>query len=362
MRNSLRKIFEDEEEEGQKKGQNINIAKSVFDFIKKRITRTELEESDDYIEDISGYSFDRANSTIYTKMTVKDFYEIIDLREEDEWVLKAHNYTSYYDFNIVDDYTTTDDFKMGYPYVWNRLDTTNIETLEKIAGIVYPEEPFNLSNEKYTQELNTRLLDMFEKEIDYIIGEFTYAENEAYVGGLRDKVNQKFWGPLKDSGIEVSGEYLSITAGYIIMFSRLLNYYGDLEGLMQRIIQYLLPKLETNWSEAQYDYYDSSQFDEVNYNRSAFRYLNEIEEQLLENENIGEYTDLVKRIRKKFKLDVWHKIPKTDDRSFKIKKIDPEDLKIEIQFQSNQGTISGTRLSEEDFYSFLYNYDLFDLG
>ena len=74
--------------------------------------------------------------------------------------------------------------------------------------------------------------------------------------------------------------------------------------------------------------------------------------------------DLVNKISKKYEFDKWYDVPKDNSLSFAIKQIDRDDMKILVVIdKKGEGSrqVKTVKMSEENFYNFLYQPELFDL-
>jgi hypothetical protein len=91
--------------------------------------------------------------------------------------------------------------------------------------------------------------------------------------------------------------------------------------------------------------------------------LGKIEEEVEDIENLKEFTEMVDRIKKKFKPHVSYHIPKLKDKgvTFVIKGFDKDDMKILVNLKKDLKQIT-RKVSEENFYNLLYQPELFDFG
>jgi hypothetical protein len=121
------------------------------------------------------------------------------------------------------------------------------------------------------------------------------------------------------------------------------------------------------WAEDQYEYQDYENFDSESFNREVDRQLDNILEKIEDNgTQINEFISLRNRILSKFKLNKWYELPKNKRDTFKITGFDSDDMKIEVQFirytDSKGGGFNTKKMSEENFYHFLYQPELFKFG
>ena len=355
MLKSLSLIFEDEDNDGNDK----NILESIRKFLKGQISEFELEESDPHIDWVKKM-YPIGKSRVYPKMTQQEFYEKLDLSEEDSWAIDRFSggYPSYYD--DFSDYSSNMDSFQEDGYILRLFDDDNKETLRNISKIILPGYKFNLNDAQYRGLLANRLLNFFSSYVETIVTEYTGYENQAIWDSVQKAIKEEFWDTLSESGFstDFNGDnYFDISS--LVMWIRYFEYEGNFEGLLDKIFNQLQKKIRGGWWEDYYNYYDDDYFDKDGFNREIYKVLNTIEDELLENENFAEITKKIDDITKKFKMREWYRIPKNPENMFQITEIDALEEKIDILISTNMG-IKRKILKIDDFWNFLYNFELFD--
>jgi hypothetical protein len=79
-----------------------------------------------------------------------------------------------------------------------------------------------------------------------------------------------------------------------------------------------------------------------------------------ENENFPEYKELFDGVTEKYEIEKWYNLPRNKDFDFKITDIDIDDLTISATLRGKMGVSKYSFTDVDEFYSFLYNYKLFD--
>jgi hypothetical protein len=123
------------------------------------------------------------------------------------------------------------------------------------------------------------------------------------------------------------------------------------------------------WYDNSYDFRDDDNFDKESFNRTVERNFDEILEKIeessdLEGGGLKNFIEMISRIKSKFKLNIWYKLPKDKSVNFKISGFDRDKMKINLLLnKSDKGPYSGKSisLSEENFYKLLYQKELFDI-
>ena len=80
-----------------------------------------------------------------------------------------------------------------------------------------------------------------------------------------------------------------------------------------------------------------------------------------EGNPISKFIEFRNRIINKFDLKKWYTLPKDNEIKFNITGFDREELKVLVTIQNLKKGYNRLSLSEENFYNFLYQPQLFDL-
>ena len=341
--------------------------KTLRAFTRGKVDSRELEDSDDAILTVK-LSDPLGQSIIVIDFDEdKRFYKSLDISEDDEWFLKVIN--SYYsNYEFMDLYQVEEDFKQGY-VVYGDLNKENKEKLKEIAELILPGDEFNLDNEEYIIRLSETLLSLFEKEMDWIFGDYASEKNSEMLTTARTSIEKEINGFLESIGFTLVRDYdrISTTPANLLMWSARLQLAKiDVISLFNQIVEYSGTGRLGGWAENSYEFQDDDNFDSVSFNDSVERQFEKILEKLDEDENAGgekikEFLGFRGRIIKKFGLNKWHKLPSDKNVSFIVEGFDRENMKVIIRIQKQYKGMRELKLSEENFKNLLYQPRLFDL-
>ena len=341
--------------------------KTLRAFTRGKVDSRELEDSDDAILTVK-LSDPLGQSTIVIDFDEDEkFFKSLDMSEDDEWFLRAIN--SYYNnYEFMDSYQIEEDFKQGY-IIYYILNKENKEKLKEIAELILPGDEFNLDNEEYIIRLSETLLSLFEKEMDWIFGDYASEKNSEMLTTARTSIEKEINGFLESIGFTLVRDYdrISTTPANLLMWSARLQLAKiDVISLFNQIVEYSGTGRLGGWSENSYEFQDDDNFDSVSFNDSVERQFEKILEKLDEDENAGgekikEFLGFRGRIIKKFGLNKWHKLPSDKNVSFIVEGFDRENMKVIIRIQKQYKGMRELKLSEENFKNLLYQPRLFDL-
>jgi hypothetical protein len=335
---------------------------ALRDFVKGKIDKSELEDSDPDIYHVREDRSNRGMSVIKLGFNDDKFWKVVGLGEDDVWFLNMIN--SYYsDYEFMDSYTVTDDFKNGY-IIFYDLNEDNIEKLKQISRYIFPKK-FDLENEEFRAEFAQKLLISFKSETQDIIDDYLTEKNREMTSVAQESINKELNDYFKSFGFTyVANDEFTTTVGNLIMW-----YIR--ENSLQLPIYKLLPKIfSTNkdsiggWNENSYEYQDSEKFDSESFNNYVERKLDDIIEKIEEGYdgefNIQDYLDMVNRVSKKFEVGRWYNLPKKNDVRFYIENFEKNPNKVIVKLSKSFQQRS-LKLSEENFYHLLYQPTLFNL-
>ncbi len=349
----------------------IDDLTGVGEFVKKLreysrgvIDYKELEKSDPAILEVIPKDPLGQSQIVIDFKNDENFFKLFDVSEDDVWFMNAIN--SYYsDYEFLDSYTVEQDWKEGY-IVFGDLNDENKKKLQQIAELIMPSKEFNLQDDEYRQELAETLLDLFERETDAILSDYFVEKNREMSITARKSIDEEINKVLESSGFRVKRGYdeFVTTAANLIMWSVKFGINKtDIISLFKQIVENNGGSMG-GWAEDQYEYQDYENFDSESFNREVDRQLDNILEKIEDNgTQINEFISLRNRILTKFKLNKWYELPKNKRDKFKITGFDSNDMKIEVQFTDSEGGGFNTKkMSEENFYHFLYQPELFKFG
>lgn len=341
--------------------------KTLRAFTRGKVDSRVLEDSDDAILTVK-LSDPLGQSTIVIDFDEdKRFYKSLDISEDDEWFLSAIN--SYYNgYEFMDLYQVEEDFKQGY-VVYGDLNKENKEKLKEIAELILPGDEFNLDNEEYIIRLSETLLSLFEKEMDWIFGDYASEKNSEMLTTARTSIEKEINGFLESIGFTLVRDYdrISTTPANLLMWSARLQLAKiDVISLFNQIVEYSGTGRLGGWAENSYEFQDDDNFDSVSFNDSVERQFEKILEKLDEDENAGGekikgFLEFRGRIVKKFGLNKWDELPSDKNVLFRVEGFDRENMKVIIRIQKQYKGMRELKLSEENFKNLLYHPRLFDL-
>ena len=269
----------------------------------------------------------------------------------------------YSDYEFMDSYSITDDFKNGYT-IFGELNEDNIEKLKRISRYIFPKK-FDLENEEFRSEFAKKLLSSFKRETEDILDDYHTEKNREMTQSAQEGINKELTNYFNDFGFTYVSydEFTTTVANLVMWYIR--------ENALQLSINELLPKIfSTNptqiggWHENSYEYQDSEKFDSHSFNNYVERKLDEIIEKIEDGDNekfnIQDYLDMVSRVSKKFEIGIWHNLPKKKDVRFYIENFEMNPNKVIVKLSKAQKQ-RVLKLTEDNFYHLLYQPTLFNL-
>jgi hypothetical protein len=339
-----------------------DLLKTLRGYVRRKVSSTGLENSDDGI-----YSLDEREPLGQSLITIQfdtdeQFFNSLDLSDDDIWFLNAIE-SHYSGYEFMDRYSIEDDFKNGY-IIFYDFDKENQEKLQEIASVLLPNSDFNIDSESFRQELATKLLDIFESEMDWIIGDY-HAEKENEMHEVaRTNVNQEITESLQSVGFGLKRKYDLITttvANLIMWLNRLDIERTDVKSLFNQIIEKSNIRIG-GWQENSYEFQDYEKFDSKSFNRTVENQLEKIIDKIESEEgDLKKFLEFRKRFESKYKLKTWYALPKNKEISFKIVGFDKEKMKVIVEITERFKGTKKFALSEDGFMKLLYQPELFDL-
>jgi len=336
--------------------------KTLRDFVRGKVSSGDLEDSDDAILNV------KEGNPLGQSIITIDFgdddkvYNAMDLSDDDIWFLNIIN--SYYsDYDFMDSYQVESDFKDGYN-VYGELDNENLEKIKQIASIIIPSKEYQLDNEEYRIELSGRLLNLFDREMDYILGDYHSEKENEMLTTAKEKISKEMEDYLESIGFSIKRPYdeLNTTPANLLMWGVRLDIQKiDAISLFNRIVQFNGTGRLGSWLENSYEYQDDKNFDSISFNRSTGRQLDQILEKLESDSNINDFLEFRKRIESKYTMNRWYRLPKDENIKFKIFGFDRENMKVDVQISASFRASKSFSLSEEGFQNLLYQPELFDI-
>ena len=345
-----------------------NTLLALRNFSKGKITTNDLYGMDNTIEDIRVRN-PLGQSLITIKLGEKEnFLEEIGLSTDDAWFRDVVMSSYGNGFEFTDSYTMNDDFNEGYIFEYD-LNEENTQTLKGIAGRLISNEEVNLDDDEYRKKLHGLMLDIFPKEIDYIISDYSIEKDNEMNQVAKESIKGEFDDKLDEMGIDLSYDMDEATITLADLFSEALQlnlFNSSAQEMVTKIISNKLGSDVGGWYENNYEYRDQSKFDTESFNRTVENQFEKIIEKMDEDSDseytIKDYIEFRARVLNKFKMKTWYETPKDKDIIFSIKDFEPENMSI-ILTVKDRGTqvLKDIKLDEENFKQFLYQPSLFKL-
>jgi hypothetical protein len=337
---------------------NDNFVVSFLKFLKGQITKYDLEESDPFISSVKKMD-PIYKSRIYLDMDENTFFEELELSESDIWALKSNG--DYGDIEISDYYTILDDFSSGY-YFDDTLDNENVSLLKQISNLLLPNQRFLYEDRTFKSKLANILYTTFKDEVDKIIYEYKYLNNDAWAESLDQEIKNNFWKPVNDFGFYFDfNNDLYIESSELLMRLRYYNYEGELRILIDKIISELIGNISNGWTES-YNFYDGKFFKFKSFNIVCKSVLNGILTSLYDIEDLDESVNFASYLSEKYDFDKWHDLTRNNSKyvSFTIDKINLPEKTIYFMANYPGKGIKGHVVSFDEFNEFISNPDYED--
>jgi hypothetical protein len=345
-----------------------NTLLALRNFSKGKITTNDLFDMDETIDDIRVKN-PLGQSLITIKLGEKEkFLEEIGLSTDDAWFRDVimSSYGNGYEFT--DSYTIHEDFNEGYVFEYD-LNEENTQTLKGIAGRLISNEEVNLDDDEYRKKLHGLMSDIFPREIDYILSDYSIEKDNEMNQVAKESIKSEFDDKLDEMGIDLSYDMDEATITLADLFSEALQlnlFNSSAQEMVTKIISNKLGSDVGGWYENNYEYRDQSKFDTESFNRTVENQFEKIIEKMDEDSDseytIKDYIEFRARVLNKFKMKTWYETPKDKDIIFSIKDFEPENMSIILTIK-DRGTqvLKDIKLDEENFKQFLYQPSLFKL-
>lgn len=334
-------------------------------FLKGNLDFDDLALSDKLIDKINKRHPKSETELIIDFGSDKKLMELLDLSEDDIWFEGVVNSPySDYEFHSYD--SGKEDFKEGYN-VYNWLNEENLELLKTISKFIVPME-FDLNNGEFVSELSSKLLKIFPSETEDIIDDFVLEKNREMRQAASDSINKELEDFMSNLDIEFWQKFESIVIKVIDLYGWYARL-GYLDASLEEIIEKIFATNKKHlggWYESTWEYQNDEFFDDKSFNYYTNTKLEKIYEKIQEyaedNEIIfSEFSEMIDRVSKKFKLMMWHDLPKNKNVQFLIDGFDISDGTISLRLMK-KGTMQQVKrkLTEENFNHLLYQPSLFN--
>lgn len=332
-------------------------------YVKNKVNNYELEDSDELIKGVREKQ-NRGESEIKVEFESEEkFLRALGIDDDDSWFYRIIR-SSYDNFEFVDYYSAKDDFRNGYG-LYSLLDEENIGKLSQISKMILPMK-VDFDSEEFKSKLSEKLLTNFGSETENIISDYQNERNYEGSGSARNQTRKELCEFLEEHGFQLYGDGFKTTVGNLVMLYLKVN---KINLTLKELIEDIADKNDSpsGWADDPYQYLNDDNFDKVSFNNYTSKMLDDMLEKLedsadKEGFSIEEFTKMTNRITKKFEIDKYYHLPKDPkkDIRFKIEGFSFPDPKVTITLQKGfkQKKIS---LSEDNFYSLLYQPTLFNL-
>ena len=289
-----------------------------------------------------------------------DYKKVFDLSDDDKWFLGIIDST-YNDYNF---YPMDIDSEWGEGYIIDKFNDENTKLLREILKYILPTYVnADLSDDYEVKSTIAKTLkDMFDREASDISYEYQSEMDRATEIGTRNTIESELCDYFEKYGFKKSSkncfdEYQTTINNLIKLFEEHQPEKNTIESLLYRITE---DDSVGGWVENSYEMIDWESFDEEGFQRNVEYNLEKILDQISENENFLEYKEVFDTITKNYEIQRWYNLPRNKDVSFRINGIDTDDLTISVSLRGKMGLSKYSFTDVDEFYSFLYNYKLFD--
>jgi uncharacterized protein YxeA len=366
----VRRVIQNEQdtEEEPKKELDTNVVLGLRNFSRGRITKDELYSIDDTIYDI--YQKTPLGQSIIT-VRFEDEKELLDdigMDEQDVWFMRLLN--SYDGYDFMDSWTVRNDFEEGYIIYWD-LNEENSEKLKLIAETILPGEEYILNNpdDDYKIKLSKLLLELFDDEMDWILGDYAAEVNHEMNTVAKGVVKEEFTDKLASLGINLNYDMDEVEATVAELYMGAIQhnlFTSNCKEITAGLISAALGNNVGGWYENSYEFRDDAYFDRKSFNDTVGRQLDKIIEKLEETSDevytIKDFVEFRNRVLSKYKLKSWYQTPKDKNIMFIIQGFDQNQMKVELHVkEKGVDSIKAVDLDEEQFNNFLSQNSLFSL-
>jgi len=361
----VNKVLLEQNEEPEK---DENLLLALRNFAKGKLTANDLYGMDDNIENIRVRE-PRGQSGITIKLGKKeDFLDEIGLSVDDAWFRDVVMSSYGNGFEFTDTYTMEEDFKEGYIFEYE-LNEENTETLKGIAGRLIPNQEVSLDDDEYRQKLHRLMLDIFPREINNILSDYSIEKDNEMNQVARESIKAEFDDKLDEMGIDLSYDMDEATITLADLFSEALQlnlFNSNAQEMITKVISNKLGRSVGGWYENNYEYRDESKFDTESFNRTVTNEFEKMVDKMDEDSDseytIKDYIEFRNRILSKFKMKTWYETPKDKNIIFSIQDFDPSKMLISLLIkQRNTDSFRSVLMNEEHFTQFLHQPSLFSL-
>lgn len=337
---------------------------ALRNYVKGKISSYELEDADELFSEVREDRQNRGQSKISIEFdTEEEFLRHMGIGDDDNWFYRVVN-SPYTNYEFLDWYSAKEDFENGWG-LYYLLDEENKEKLSRISRIILPMK-VDFDNEKFRNNLSEKLLTNFRSQTEDIISEYQSERNSEALSNARKHVNKEFDNYVDELGFESYGDgFRTTVANLMMLYLKENKIHLSVEDLIDDIARNV--DSPGGWADETYQFMDDSEFDKEGFNNYTSRKLDDILEKLEDGGEddgvtIHDFTEMTDRVTKKFEQDKYYNLPKDPKKEtrFKIEGFEYPGMKVVVILQKGFKQ-KKVKLSEENFYSLLYQPTLFNL-
>jgi hypothetical protein len=353
------------------------LPKTIFDKVELlvnqnttygRLLRILGGEKLDFVDElISNIEYNETNPK-KTILTISfddemDYFKTIGVSDDDKWVFNTLFSGYYYDnsLNLYDSHRGYDDFSEGY--MFRSFSDENMKKLNEILKYISPENYDFKPEEEWGEKVGKKLTDLFGREVDNIIDEYSNLENDCLDDEVKQNIIDDFCDIYKTKGIFVNDCFVN----YFTSIGLLIAVYNTIKDKTLSIGE-LMFKLAENtvdnnsYGDYIYETYCNEDYSET-FNKEVSSQLDKILEELEDSDqflDIKGFNELYSQAVSKYGINKYNVVPKDKNKKFRIITINPSINKIVIEVVNwDTNEFEKRELNIEEFNNFLYTGELF---
>jgi hypothetical protein len=322
----------------------------------EEITDYQLRDSDELISNYKPSQNNPKKGIITIQFYNDDEYmELFNLDEDDKWAYDAVN-NHYEGYEFMDSYSFSEEWKEGY--LFGYFNDDNIQLVQELLQFIAPNLVDFEDDEDKRREVAKLLTKYFDDEVENIIYEISSESNAAKTRGFNEEVNYQVCEAFSSYGIFKK----TCMRKYYTSVLMLMSFYksaGDTTLTLSQLLSSVIDSSDYGWSDMMYEVQEVD-FDEEGVNSEINRYVERMIEKAKDNpefSNIEEYSEMVKRITNRYKINSRYETKY--GKEFFIREFDPKTNKIHVQVSSKNGW-EDRSYTEEEFENFIVSPELFE--
>jgi hypothetical protein len=327
----------------------------------EQISNWELQRMDNIVDSLRFNSSTPSKGRIKLRFTDnEDYWKLFDLNDDDIWFARAV-YSNYDTFEFEGSDWVDDDWKQGY--ILHEFDAENLDKVRDILKLIAPKY-CKLVNDEEFEKASVLLENMFNRQVEEIKLSYTSERNNCKERGAIDMIEKDTCNAFQNYGIfSVSSCFYSYVTIVSVLLS-LYKMYGNPSMTVYELLQKIGKDLSIwgDWNEHMYEQ-DCIDFDNESFNREVLWQLDKIMDIITDDEDFVDLKTSVEKlstILNKYNIEVWYKLPKDPNTSFKILDINLKEEKVIVALRKQFKGIEKRSYSFEDFNTFLNQPELFE--